>query len=101
MTFKEIMDLVFLPGFLLVCVCVFVFSSLCTPTLYEFVYIIFLFLESSTFRLLLFLLEIMAKYRQAAKPLNVMINSEDPSKKDRKCLRPANGTRNISRIQSY
>ena len=26
----------------------------------------------------------MAKYRQAAKPLNVMINSEDPNKKDKK-----------------
>ena len=88
-----------------VCVCGCVFPYLYTPTPYEFVYIIFLLLGSSTFWLLffspliLFLLEIMAKYGQAVKPLNVMVDSEDPSKKDRKCLRSANGTRNSSRMQ--
>ena len=48
--------------------------------------------------LLLFLLAIMAKYRQAAKPLIIIINSEDPNKEDGKCLRSAIGTRNSSRM---
>ena len=60
-----------------------------------------LFLVAVFSPLLLFLLAIMAKYRQAAKPLIIIINSEDPSKKDRKCLRSANGTGSSPRIQIF